>query len=246
MKEIKLRDSEVLVLSRCNKDFTSYNGITYPEIGFIEDTNWDNTSIGGLRGLLWGCGDYDITSHGDMWQLIKIDTNDGFIDYRSISVLYSGVKFRRGEVLISSSNQVEVLDALMQYVPAELKYKVKYRIVAVGNYSSIECGDNAMITGGTHSNIICGHNSIVTAGHYSTVKAGADATIHIGSHSNVIAGWGAEVVSHTGTANIRIEGYGVVYLLNNGKPKVLTSGVDFAVGSTVHIINNEIQTESPT
>lgn len=127
MDKIELLENEVLVLRKCKEDFTSYGGFKYPETGLVEAPNWNpdlkEVEGNGLFGILWGCGWFTITlanpcAYGDICQLIKVNKDDGMIHVNNES---SGiVKFKKGEVLLSSPNDKEVIDILKQYIPSNV------------------------------------------------------------------------------------------------------------------------------
>ncbi|TXG81878.1 MAG: hypothetical protein E6R13_05655 [Spirochaetes bacterium] len=77
-----------------------------------------------------------------MWQIIKVDKNNGYRD------LGSNVKFKCGEVILSTLDQKEAMDLLMKYVPSELKSKVNYQVVFSGDDLVITSGDCSIITSG--------------------------------------------------------------------------------------------------
>ena len=76
-----------------------------------------------MAGILWGCGWFAITlanpcTYNNICQLIKVNKDDGMIHISNES---SGiVKFKKGEVLLSSSNDKDVIDILKQYIPIEV------------------------------------------------------------------------------------------------------------------------------
>jgi hypothetical protein len=201
---MELKSTEVLVLRCCEKDFTSYRGFKYPEKGYVEAPDWreDVKCGGGLHGLLWGCGDYELSNHGSIWQLVKVDISNGFID------LGDKVKFRCGEVILSSLNSIEVLSLLQQYVPDEYVDKISYNVQINGNNSIQKSG--------------C--SSIQKSGHLSKQDAGNSSTQITGCGSKQIGGAG--VVQNSGGSSIQISKFLAIQYSGNDAAQI--SG-DFSV-----------------
>ncbi|TXG81871.1 MAG: hypothetical protein E6R13_05620, partial [Spirochaetes bacterium] len=153
----------------------------YPEKGYVEALDWKNSDEcgNGLHGLEWGIGSYIINDHGSMWQIIKVDKNNGYRD------LCGKVKFKCGEVILSTLDQKEAMDLLMKYVPIELKSKVNYQVVYSEASLVINCGFCSIITSGFYSTITSGFYSTITSGDWSTISTGYNSTIISGNNSTI-------------------------------------------------------------
>ncbi len=108
MREPKEKHSYILRVS--GKDGISKNGFKYPELGFVECPDWkpEPTCGHGLHGWLWGVGDYSVSDHKTLWQVIEVADSD-------IVNLGNKVKFPKGEVLYSGS--LGGAYAWMKYAP---------------------------------------------------------------------------------------------------------------------------------
>jgi len=240
MEDLNLKESEVLILRKCREDFTSHEGFVYPEKGYVEALDWeDNHRCGqGLHGLEWGIGDYDINEHGKMWQVIKVDKNNGYRD------LEDKVKFKCGEVILSTLNYGEAMDLLMKYIPDRLKDRVGCQViissdnsvVTCGNYSNIRCGRESTINSGDNSNITSGDDSKITSGCNSTIISGNDPTIISGSGSTITSGDGSTVI---------IKGDYVTFTLGKDsrvmtRSSIFIEGIDFKANEEVVIKDGKI------
>ena len=108
MREPKENHSYILRAS--GKDGISKNGFKYPNLGLVECPDWKATeSCGnGLHGWLWGVGDYSLSDHKPLWQVIEVADSD-------IVQLGNKVKFPKGDVLYSGS--LGGAYAWMKYAP---------------------------------------------------------------------------------------------------------------------------------
>lgn len=95
-----------------------------------------------------GIDDYYLNIHGNMWQIIRVDKDDGYVNLKGM------VKFKCGEVILSTLDQKEAMDLLMKYIPSELKGKVNYQVIFSGDESVVVCGDWSRINCGNDSNVI--------------------------------------------------------------------------------------------
>jgi hypothetical protein len=109
------------VISTCNSDFTSYNGIRWPALGKVEcadfeDTNKSSSFRPELRGILNGCGEgiplFSLSrGPSTQWLLVAVPSD---------TIVDSGggyVTFPRGEVIFSSQDRFAVLAELERLNP---------------------------------------------------------------------------------------------------------------------------------
>ncbi|TXG81873.1 MAG: hypothetical protein E6R13_05630 [Spirochaetes bacterium] len=253
MENLNLKDSEVLVLRKCREDFTSRNGFIYPEKGYVGAHDWINNGKcgNGLHGLEWGIGYYDINDHGKMWQIIKVDKNN-----RCKDLLLGIVKFKCGEVILSTLDQKEAMDLLMKHAPDELKGEVNYQVVfsgdnsvvTCGNYSTIISGNNSIITSGYGSTITSWYCSYITSGNYSTITSGFESTITSGDDSTITSGDESIIISRN-YSTVIIRGNNVTFILGK-KSRVITEssifieGIDFKADEKVIVKYGKIIKEN--
>lgn len=219
-----------------------------------------------IVGLLWGSGNINLDKNGNIWQVIKVNKEDGFID------LGHCIKFKVGKILCSSLSQVEVINILMKYVPEELKNKVNHRIehqgdkteVICNHYSHISVGNHSVITAGNFSTAIAGINAkinmkecaLVNAGHgsivtteqysqvttdeFSTVITGDYSRINAGSNSVITTGEHSRVIIHGESSIIKTGKYSKIAIFGL-HPKLLIEGVDYKYIDFVHIKNGIVE-----
>ena len=183
MREPKENHSYILRAS--GKDGISKNGFKYPNLGLVECPDWKATeSCGnGLHGWLWGVGDYSLSDHKPLWQVIEVADSD-------IVQLGNKVKFPKGDVLYSGS--LGGAYAWMKYAPhwekAESSATGCYgHASATGKYghaSATGCYGHASATG------CYGHASATGCyGHASaTGKYGIGAAIGFNGTASAVEG----------------------------------------------------------
>ena len=137
---------KVLILRKVNEDMTSHEGnFTYPKTGYVEAPDWDGKPEcgGGLHGLLWGQGSFDLDNYGTLFQVIEADSEN--------VIEFGGkCKFKCGDVLLTGSQQEAVTlikshsnypkDNVLNY---DIQIDVKF---AVGGYrSTLTGGDRSVL-----------------------------------------------------------------------------------------------------
>ena len=187
LNNLTLAANEVLVLRKCQADYTSHNGFKYPEVGSVEAPDWDATPScgGGLHGLLWGVGSFDIREYGALYQLILVNTDNGLMD------LEDKVKFRKGYVLISTDNQPRISELLLRYAPSELHGRINFTIITQGDRSTATQGYRSTATQGDRSTVTQERSSTATQGDDSTATQGDGSTATQGNRSTATQGDGS-------------------------------------------------------
>jgi len=178
---------KVLILRKVNEDMTSHEGnFTYPKTGYVEAPDWDGKPEcgGGLHGLLWGQGSFDLDNYGTLFQVIEADSEN--------VIEFGGkCKFKCGDVLLTGSQQEAVTlikshsnypkDNVLNY---DIQIDVKF---AVGGYrSTLTGGDRSTLTGGYWSTLTGGYWSTLTGGDRSTLTGGDRSTLTGGDRSVLI------------------------------------------------------------
>ena len=195
INNLTLAANEVLVLRKCQADYTSHNGFKYPEVGSVEAPDWEATPAcgGGLHGLLWGVGSFDIRAYGALYQLILVNKESGLID------LEGKVKFRKGYVLISTDNQLRISELLLRYAPSELHGRINFTIITQGDDSTATQGDRSTATQGDRSTVMQGDDSEATQGHGSTAMQGNWSKVTQGNGSTATQGNGGTATQGNGS-----------------------------------------------
>ena len=152
---------KVLVLKKCTEQRTSNNGkFTYPEKGYVEAPDWNGKPEcgGGLHGLLWGHGTFDLDPYGTLFLVIECDS-ENVIEFDS------KCKFKCGNVLLTG-NQEEAIRLLKSHpnYPKDniLNYDVQIdvKFAVAGYWSTLTGGYWSTLTGGNGSTLTGGNGSI--------------------------------------------------------------------------------------
>ena len=195
--DTKTKTQKVLVLRTCDQDMKSHGGFQWPTSGHVSAPDWkDNKECGnGLHGLLWGQGDYSLTSSDDSakWLAVEVD-EDSIVD------LDSKVKFPAGNVVYAGDYATAatiVARALVEYECSKIKEdtatssgEYSSKLAASGYYSKLAAsGDSSQLAAsGDYSQLAAsgdssrlaasGDSSIVVSSGYSSVaKAGSNGVI---------------------------------------------------------------------
>ena len=186
--DTKTKTQKVLVLRTCDQDMKSHGGFQWPTSGHVSAPDWkDNKECGnGLHGLLWGQGDYSLTSSDDSakWLAVEVD-EDSIVD------LDSKVKFPAGNVVYAGDYATAatiVARALVEYECSKIKEdtatssgEYSSKLAASGYYSKLAAsGDSSQLAASGYSSRLAasGKSSIVVAsGCSSTAKAGPNGVI---------------------------------------------------------------------
>ena len=99
-----------LILRTVDKDRKSYGGFVWPELGYVEATDWQPTeSCGnGLHGFLWGEGDGSLAdwSESAKWIVAEIIGEHidlgGKVKFRAATVLFCGERIAATDFLAKS------------------------------------------------------------------------------------------------------------------------------------------------
>lgn len=167
-----LMENIVYVLKKVFSDkeglYTEFrdNGFSYPKRGWVEAEDWDPRKKcgGGLHGLEWGVGNFDIEEYGDTFVVIKVRTSEGYVD------LEDKVKFRRGYVVLVTKSAGKATRYLLSK---------KNRIDKMNYSASSEDVTNQ----GYHSTSNQGVGSTSSQGYGSTSNQGFSSTSNQGSGS---------------------------------------------------------------
>ena len=234
LNNLTLAANEVLVLRKCQADYTSHNGFKYPEVGSVEAPDWEATPAcgGGLHGLLWGVGSFDIRAYGALYQLILVNKESGLID------LEGKVKFRKGYVLISTDNQLRISELLLRYAPSELHGRINFTIITQGDDSTATQGNGGTATQGNGSTATQGDwgtatqrdDSTATQGDGSTATQGDGSTATQGNWSKVTQGNWSKVTQGNWS---KVTQGGRSTLIIPGDKATITTGI----GSKVILLN---------
>ena len=164
---------KVLILRKCKENRTSHNGsFTYPESGYVEASDWNGEAKcgGGLHGLLWGHGSFDLEPYGTLFQVIEAES-ENVIEFNG------KCKFKCGMVLFCGSQQEAI--ALLKGHPNYpqdniLNYDIQIGVkLAIGGYrSTLTGGDESVLTGGDGSTLTGGDESVLKGGDESVLTGG--------------------------------------------------------------------------
>jgi len=194
--------------------------IQWPTRGVIECDDWDpNPKNGhGLHGFLLGVGnsafadwtigiDFSQYRIGDdnepqtkcenlisgkpYWLLVKVAIDD--------LVVFDGggVKFPRGEVILTSQDRFEVLSKLEELAP-EARYmpvmgcvrrSADNSMIVGGDRCELQAGNNSVLKGGDRCRLHGGDFCVLMGGHCSVFSAGNDSNVTGGNDSNITGGF---------------------------------------------------------
>jgi hypothetical protein len=207
---------KVLVFRGSNKDRSSPfdRRFIYPERGKVVAPKWDPAPEcgDGLHGFAWGTGDSELLHKGGVYQIISVDSKD-------IVDLGSKVKFKKGEVVLTTENMDEATQYLLDNGAKGLP--VVYSKNTGGDYSVNTGGARSKNTGGYRSTNIGGHYSTNTGGNFSTNTGGNYSKNTGGGHSKNTGGDRSENTGGGCSVNT-----GGVYSTNIGGSYCMNTGGD--------------------
>jgi hypothetical protein len=193
---------KVLVLRGSNKDRSStYDPrFIYPKKGKVVAPKWDPApECGrGLHGFVWGTGDGGLLRTGGIYQIISVDSKD-------IVDLGTKVKFKKGEVVLTTKNMDKAIKYLLDNGAKGLPVMFStntggYDSVNTGGSRSVNTGGDFSVntggrdsenTGGLRSKNTGGDCSENTGGDFSTNTGGYGSINTGGSYSVNVGGIGA-------------------------------------------------------
>ena len=200
----------MIVVRSCKQDMTSHNGFQWPETGFIEAPDWNDTpQCGhGLHALRpgdnnpgeWHAGKY-----------LAVETHDS-----PIIDLGGKVKFRRGEVLHVADNMHDLSLWLTGHgSPGPWYYGSATAgdrgTATVGEYGTATAGDGGSATAGNSGTATVGYGGLATAGNSGTATAGKYGTATAGKYGTATAGdGGSATAGDRGTATVGE--YGIIQI----------------------------------
>ena len=193
MKNLKLKENEVLVLRDCRPGMTSQNGFQYPTQGMVIAPDWEPSyKCGhGLHGFLWGEGvsGYFISNNtlGQKFLVLKVSKEDLI---HGEGDLIDKCKFRKGRVVLVTEDVYEATDIISRYAPAESRIMYRRQVTELSNRNQV-AGDSSTQKAGDMSTQKAGDMSTQKAGDSSTQKAGDMSTQKAGNQSTQTAGWGS-------------------------------------------------------
>ena len=211
-KKLKLTNDHVLVLRKTNEDGKANKDFAYPNKGLVEAPDWDGQDQfgGGLHGLAWAEGEFEIDDYGDFFQVILVNKKDGFVD------LKDKCKYRRGEIVLTSRESSKAIDFIKKYVTSpsrKMNYDYTndsvanqgYRSTAdQGNDSVADQGYNSVANQGHNSVADQGHDSVANQGYNSVANQGYDSVANQGNDS--VASQGSDSVADQGCRSVAIQG----------------------------------------
>ena len=111
-----MKKDTTYILKKIEKDYTSNQGkFVWPKkIGSIlEAEDWDPKPEcgGGIHGLEWGCGSFNIMGYGELFVVLEVDKKDGFIN------LMDKVKVKKGKIVVISKTAKPAIDFLKSKNP---------------------------------------------------------------------------------------------------------------------------------
>ena len=123
-KKLKLTEDHVLVLRKTKENGKANCGFVYPIKGLVADRFWDGgqkTCGGGLHGLAWGEGEFEIDGYGDFFQVILVDKKDGFVNLSD-----QKCKYRRGEIVLTSRDSRQAIEFIRTYDANTSRRRMNY------------------------------------------------------------------------------------------------------------------------
>ena len=196
---MKLKETEVLVLRKTNEDMTS-NGVKFPRRGWVE-SHWNAMRGFGIHGLEWGAGEFHLEHYGRLFQVIKVDMDDGYVNFGD------KVMFRKGYVLFTTDSQFRAISYIKEHAPE--KVVMQYDITTEKHVASWDHSIQKTLTSGRqksgdHSTQTAGSRSVQSAGKCSIQKSGAHSTQSAGYESTQTAGRGS--IQTAGSDSIQTAG----------------------------------------
>lgn len=243
-KKLKLMEDHVLVLRKTEEDGKANQGFVYPNKGWVEAPDWDGGKKecgGGLHGLAWAEGEFEIDDYGDFFQVILVNKKDGFVD------LKDKCKYRRGEVVLTSRDSRQAIEFIKKYDADTSHRRMNYdyttnsvadqgygSVVNQGNRSIANQGNRSIANQGYESIANQGYDSAADQGYRSVANQGCWSIANQGDESianqeeDSIANQGNDSVSiargQSGHSHIHRVGKNCVTILYDafGKPHVFT------------------------
>ena len=217
-QELVLKENEILVLKRCIEGNKAYNDFIYGEPGTeVEAEDWENTQTCGygLHGLTDGFSNYFDEKLNGNFVVIKVNKLDGYIE------LYDKVKFRKGVVLLNTSDIQEVKRMMRSVYPGfvfhwdinkqgncSVNKQGNHSINEQGDYSVNEQGYNSINEQGGHSVNEQGNDSVNKQGNYSVNKQGYNSINKQGDYSVNKQGYNS--INEQGDYSVNKQGYNSV------------------------------------
>ena len=182
-KKLKLTEDHVLVLRKTKENGKANCGFVYPIKGLVADRFWDGgqkTCGGGLHGLAWGEGEFEIDGYGDFFQVILVDKKDGFVNLSD-----QKCKYRRGEIVLTSRDSRQAIEFIRTYDANTSRRRMNYdytaNSVANQGYRSVADqqnrsvayqGDRSIAKQRDRSVANQGNQSIADQGYWSVANQG--------------------------------------------------------------------------
>ena len=220
-KKLKLTEDHVLVLRKTKEDGKADKDFTYPNKGLVEAPDWDGQDQcgGGLHGLAWAEGAFDIDNYGALFQVILVDKKDGFVNLDG-----NKCKYRKGEIVLTSRESGKAIDFIKKYVTSpsrKMNYDYTNDSVANQGYrSTASQGIDSVANQGCRSVAGQGYNSVARQGHNSVANQGSSSTASQGSRST--ASQGIDSVVNQGSDSVANQGHDSV--ANQGSDSVANQG----------------------
>jgi hypothetical protein len=188
-----------LILRTVDKDRKSYGGFVWPELGYVEATDWQPTeSCGnGLHGFLWGEGDGSLADWSESAKWIVAEIIGEHID------LGGKVKFRAATVLFCGE-RIAATDFLAKSGAAEKAIIGGTATAGYGGTATAGYGGTA--TAGDGGTATAGYGGTATAGDRGTATAGDGGTATAGDGGTATAGYGGTATA--GDGGTATAGYG--------------------------------------
>ena len=206
---IKLKDTEIIVWKRCKKFNLSKNDFKYPKKGLVECSDWKDTKEcgNGLHGWTKGFESFYNEGYEGNIIILLVNKKDGYVE------LYDKVKFKKGRVLLNTSNIQEAHSFIKQYY-----------LNVILHWSTNNQGYNSTNKQGYNSTNKQGNYSTNTQGYNSTNKQGSDSTNTIYGCNNIS----------------KIDGLGTIIMFYDCGMTIFRSDKDFKSNETIKIEGCEI------
>jgi len=247
-----MKEKIVYVLKKVDKDMATHNyRFKYPKRGWVEAEDWNGEGGcgGGLHGLEWGAGRIDISNYGELFVVIKVNKNDGYIS------LGEKVKFRRGYVVLTTKSSKKAIDYIKKFAPPGLifnydnssDYFANQGYCSVANQGSCSVanqefysvanqeacsianqGNYSIANQGDYSIANQEHHSIANQGKYSVVNQGYCSVANQDDCSTVAIRGGDLIYRNRGTSS-------VITMLSGGKTVAFQQSKDYFTNETVLI-----------
>ena len=204
-KKLKLTEDHVLVLRKTAENGVEKEGFVYPSKGLVEAPDWDGgikKCGGGLHGLAWGEGDHDIEGYGNFYQVILVNTKDGFVDFPN-----DKCKYRKGEVVLTTRDRSLAISFIKKYDKnthlRKINYDHSYELVANQGYgSTANQGVGCTANQGNSSTANQGVGCTANQGNSSTANQEGGSTANQGKKSAANQGVGCTANQGDGSVSI--------------------------------------------